>query len=79
MKACAEVLVIYKLVHFMIQVSPENDRWALFLRNYLIETAGTVALDTRGVRFCYFMSGLSALNSPVLVLTVVLSCLQQAV
>ena len=56
--------------------SPEG---ALFLRNYLLETAGTIALDTRGVRFRYFMSALSALNSPVLVLTVVLSCLQQAV
>lgn len=78
MKACAEVLVIYKLVHFIIQVSPENDRWALFLRNYLLETDDTVALVTRGVRFHYFMSALSALNSPALVLTV-LSCLQQAV
>lgn len=63
----------------MIQVFPEIDRWALFLKNYLLETDDTVASDTKGVRFHYFMSALSALNSPVLVLTVVLSCLQQAV
>lgn len=79
MKAHAQVLVIYKLVLPMIQVSPENDSWALFLRNYLLETDDIVALDTKGVRFHYFMSALSALTSPVLVLTVVLSCLKQAV